>query len=207
MSRRRRMYADVVTWSPFQGCHFDCVYCRPSFQAQAKRQKQRCLRCYDYTPHEHPERLDRMPPGQNTVFVCSSGDISFCHPEYTREIIAAIRRDAEKNPDRDYYLQSKRPEYFEQFLDEYPDKALPQNAILVTTLETNRDEGYEDFSKAPPPSQRWSQFYLLDWPRKAVTAEPLMDFDVPDFADMLTAIGVVPRIPQSYIKSIKPEHV
>ena len=132
-----RMYKDVVTWSVAGGCLFDCTYCRPSFQAQAKRQRQNCERCYDYTPHEHPERLVRMPSGQKTVFVCSSGDISFCDPEYTLRILSAIRADAEKKPGRAYYLQSKAPAYFEQFLGE-----LPRQVTLVTSLETNRCRGY-----------------------------------------------------------------
>ena len=65
--------------------------------------------------------------------------------------------------------------------------------ILVTTLETNRDEGYGAVSKAPPPSKRYAQFKKLEWPRKVVTVEPAMDFDVEEFAEWLI--------------SLKPEYV
>lgn len=41
------MYANARTWNPFKGCLFDCTCCEPSFQKQAKRQKQRCLDCYN----------------------------------------------------------------------------------------------------------------------------------------------------------------
>ena len=60
--------------------------------------------------------------------------------------------------------------------------------ICVTTLETNRDEGYEKVSKAPPPSERFKQFLALDYPRKVITVEPIMNFDVREFADMILQI-------------------
>ena len=37
-------------------------------------------------------------------------------------------------------------------------------------------------SKAPKPSIRYQQFLNLDYPRKVVTIEPVMDFDVDIFA-------------------------
>ena len=74
----------------------------------------------------------------------------------------------------------QRPEFFQQFLGE-----LPENVVLVTTLETNRDEGYEKVSKAPLPSWRYAQFAALEYPRKVVTIEPVMDFDFHRFCDMI----------------------
>jgi hypothetical protein len=65
--------------------------------------------------------------------------------------------------------------------------------ILVTTLETNRDEGYKAISKAPVPSKRCEQFRKMDYPRKVVTIEPVMDFDTEIFF--------------SWILDIKPEYV
>lgn len=171
-----RMYKGVKTWNPFKGCLFDCEYCKPSFQLQAKRQKHNCMDCYNYTPHEHLERIDRIPNAE-TVFVCGNGDISFARKDYTREIINAIRRRNEKHPDRTYYFQSKRPEYFETFTGLFPG-----NVIVLTTIETNRDNGYHKVSKAPPPSKRYRQFSVLDYPRKVITIEPIMDFDLDVFS-------------------------
>ena len=177
------MYAGAKTWSPFCGCDFDCVYCRPSFQAQAKRQKHRCGKCYRYQPHTHSERLTKIPNSE-IVFVCGNGDISFCPPAFTRRIIEAIRWHGARHPKTTYYLQSKRPEYFQQFLRELGD-----HTILVTTLETNRDEGYEAISKAPPPSERYEQFKALDYPRKVVTVEPMLDMDPRQFAWQIAALS------------------
>lgn len=170
------MYATAKTWSPFKGCEFDCSYCRPSFQLQAKRQMHNCSACYNYAPHTHPERLSRIPAA-DIVFVCGNADISFCDPAFTRQIIAAIKQHNARKPDKTYYFQSKRPEYLAQFVAE-----LPRNAIIVTTLETNRDEDYASISKAPPPSLRYQQFQALAYPRKVVTIEPVMAFDVDTFS-------------------------
>ena len=86
---KSRMYTGVKTWNPFKGCSFDCSYCKPSFQLQAKRQKHNCIKCYTYVPHQHPERLNRIPSAE-TIFVCGNGDISFSGKSYTREIIESI---------------------------------------------------------------------------------------------------------------------
>lgn len=165
--------------SGFKGCRFDCLYCRPSFQRQAKRQKQKCTDCYHYRPHYHPERLNRIPSA-DIIFVAGNGDLAFCIDEYTRRIIASIREHNKRCPEKVYYFQSKKPECLKPFLKEFPD-----NVILVTTLETNRDQGYLKVSKAPVPSERYRQFKALDWPRKVVTVEPVMDFDLDGFGQWL----------------------
>jgi len=183
-SETSNMYADAQTWNPFKGCRFGCAYCVPSFQQQAKRQKHLCEQCYGFVPHEHPERLGRVPSSE-IVFACGNGDIAFADPAYVRRVIDAIAaRNGRSRKEQVFYLQSKRPECLAPHVD-----ALPDNVILVTTLETNRDEGYDGISKAPPPSERFRQFLALDWPRKVVTVEPMMDFDAAEFAGWLARIG------------------
>ena len=181
--KKTNMYANAQTWNPFKGCKFDCTYCVPSFQQQSKRQKHLCNSCYEFAPHEHPERLSKAPSTE-IVFVGGNGDVAFARPAYLSRIIEAIaERNARSRKEQVFYLQSKRPECFAPHLGE-----LPNNVILVTTLETNRDDGYDSVSKAPPPSERYRQFLELDWPRKVVTSEPMMDFDVEVFANWLINI-------------------
>ena len=187
MSDQPNMYANAKTWNPFKGCHFDCVYCVPSFQRQSKRQKHLCQDCYTYSPHCHEDRLDKIPSAR-IIFVCGNADISFCPEEFARRIVARIVEHNLRAPAKTYYLQSKRPAYFEPLLGQ-----LPPNVILLTTLETNRDGGYDLVSKAPPPSERYHQFKNLDYARKVVTIEPVLDFDVPVFG--------------SWIENIRPEYV
>lgn len=186
---KNSMYDDTKTWNPFKGCRFDCVYCEYTFKKQAKRQKQICTDCYNYVPHYHPERLKLSKiPSTQTIFVCGNSDISFCRAKYTFQIIEAIKKRNKRRPEKTYYFQSKRPDYFAPFLSD-----LPTNSIILTTLETNRDKGYRQISKAPVPTVRYKQFLSLDYPRKVVTIEPVMDFDLDVFVD--------------WIKSIDPEYV
>ncbi len=177
-----RMYQEAKTWNPFKGCDFNCSYCVPSFQQQAKRQKRNCEHCYQYMPHEHPERLSKFPSSK-IVFVCGNADISFCDQAYTARIIDAVKQHSQRCPEKNFYFQSKKPEYFQQFLRSFPDKV-----ILVTTLETNRDAGYDQVSEAPVPSVRYKQFLDLDYARKVVTIEPVMDFDTDIFTSWLIAL-------------------
>jgi protein gp37 len=181
------MYAAAKTWNPFKGCEFDCSYCAPSFQRQSKRQKNLCQDCYTYTPHCHEDRLDKIPSAK-IIFVCGNADISFCPSDFARRIIDRIVKHNIRAPYKTYYLQSKRPEYFTPLLP-----LLPDNVILLTTLETNRDAGYAAVAKAPPPSVRYRQFKALKYPRKVVTIEPMLDFDHKTFAN--------------WICSIRPEYV
>ena len=112
------MYADAKTWSPFKGCRFDCTYCGPSFQLQAKRQKQNCSKCYDYVPHCHEERLGKIPSA-SIVFVCGNADISFCPPRFTRKIIDAVVHHTGRIQ-KTFYFQSKRPSYLSNFCPCFP---------------------------------------------------------------------------------------
>lgn len=185
---KTNMYPKTKTWNPFKGCKFDCTYCGPSFKRQARRQLHICQQCADYVPHCHEKRLANIPSSP-IVFVAGNADISFCPPRFTRKIIAAIKARIQRGRgNQTFYFQSKRPACFEQFLDEFPPEV-----ILVTTLETNRDEGYREVSKAPVPSKRYEQFKSLDYPRKVVTVEPVMDFDLKIFS--------------RWIISLKPEYV
>lgn len=175
------MYPETKTWNPFVGCKFDCTYCGPSFKRQAKRQKQNCIKCYQYTPHFHPHHLFKIP-STPIVFACGTGDVSFCKPKNILKIIDAIKQHKGKIS-QVFYFQSKKPACLKPFL-----KLLPKNVILVTTLETNRDTGYKKISKAPVPSKRYRQFLALNYPRKIVTIEPVIDFDVKPFAKWIIKI-------------------
>ena len=186
--KKQNMYQGVKAWNPFVGCRFDCAYCRPSFQRVVKRVwimqgRKEGDGCRDFSPHEHPERLKSLPSG-NVIWPCAHGDISFARPEFIKQVIGKTK----EYPAREFYLQSKNPACFNQYLCLFP-----ENTILLTTLETNRDEGYERISKAPAPSVRYKAFLGLKWPRKIVTMEPLLDFD--------------PEILLLWIKNIAPEGV
>lgn len=173
--------ASAGQWNPFVGCLFGCLYCILSFQLQLKRwAKNHCERCYTFIPHEHPERLVQPLPktrfGQ-FIFTCSNGDITFCTTEYLERILARMRYDAA----RTFLLQSKNPRTFARI-------RFPDNVILGTTLETNRDDGYDRISKAPAPSQRYQDFLHVRHRSKMVTIEPVLDFDSDVLIDWIAEI-------------------
>jgi len=186
-SKKTRMYSNTKTWNPFKGCKYDCVYCKVSFQALNKRLD--CEQCKSYIPHYHVERLyPEKIPNAEIVFVCGNGDITFCDSSYVYNILDCIKEKNKTHPNITYYLQSKNPACFTKYLN-----LLPQNVILVTTLETDEDEDYRKISKAPLPSKRYEDFLKLNYPRKVVTIEPIMEFNHYIFLE--------------WIKKIKPEYV
>jgi hypothetical protein len=141
----------------------------------------KCCNCSKYAPHVHPERLTRVP-SEKSIFVCEDGDISFAPPSFIKQVLEVMRNDTKIG--RIWFMQSKNPACFNQYL-----QLLPENTYLVSTLETNRDEGYENMSKAPLPSIRYRDFLSLDWEKKIVTVEPILAFDLGPFVEQIMNIN------------------
>lgn len=169
------MYEETETWNVIKGCLFNCNYCEKSFQLQAKRQKHRCIDCYNYVPHFHPERLKRYLPKNKLIFCCASGDIAFAKTEWIQKVLDEIRLRV----DHTFLLQTKKPSCLKDF-------AIPENVIIGTTIETNRDTKH--ISKAPDTTMRKIWLNELNC-RKAVTMEPILDFDMLIVIDWIRAIN------------------
>jgi DNA repair photolyase len=171
----------IKSWNPFVGCEYDCVYCMSSFKRQMKRRKKHCFDCYDFKPHFHAERLDNSLPrtnGNDFIFCCDMGDVAFCRPNWMQQILARIRH----LPDRTFLIQSKNPGIFRNY-------RFPENVLLGTTIETDRDKLYQGISSAPLPSQRYRAMMKLRHSRKIVTIEPILDFGVEILEEWVGKIG------------------
>jgi hypothetical protein len=170
---------DTKGWNPFVGCDFGCTYCTTSYKAPVAKwgEWNDCPDCIAYRPHYHPERLHiKNIPSESVIFVEGTGDISFCDPAFVDQILVVMRSDkykSRKGKSRVFLMQSKNPACFANILQK-----LPENVVLMTTIETNRDSGYSAVSKAPLPSQRFKDFLQLAWPRKAMVMEPILKFDL-----------------------------
>ena len=172
------------TWNPFAGCEFGCVYCYgPSVYAKFSK----CEQCKKFTPHFHKERLkQKFKPGE-TVFVCSMGDISFASFDQFADILEVISN----YPETTFYIQSKNPTYFMRY-----GSFIGRNVVLGTTIETNFTFSLAHrsiISKAPLCPDRKEAMVKLDHPRKYVSIEPEILFNV--------------VIMTEWIKQIAPEFV
>ena len=167
---KSRMYEvegkTVRTWNVFKGCKYDCNYCVQ--REQAKRQKHRCEKCYNYEPHMHLERLGEKFKSGEVVFVAAAGDISFANFYEFSDILTAIKKFWETT----FLLQSKNPAYFHSW-----DGHLPFNVVLGTTIETN-EYPRMFVSEAPYPIFRKHALHQIEHSRKYLTFEPMLNFDL-----------------------------
>ena len=180
----------VRTWNVFKGCEFDCIYCVQ--REQAKRQKHRCEKCYLYEPHLHAERLNEKFKPRETVFAVAAGDISFASFDQFADILEVIGN----YPETTFYIQSKNPEYFTQYLEQYSFMAQKpffygNNVLLGTTIETNRSLSLPENSPSNPPYpiSRARALQNLNHLRKYVAIEPIFGFDAVVLIDWLKAIA------------------
>ena len=150
------------TWNPIKGrCKHDCVYCfmkrwgKPLPDLRLDRQE-----------------METDLGKDNFIFVGSSTDMFAKNVDFNdRQRVIIKCRDF---PENKYLFQTKNPHNME-FHD------FPNDTVLATTLETNR---YIYNSKAPYPSIRAWGLEAIKLP-KMVTIEPIMQFDLIPFAEMI----------------------
>ena len=87
--------------------------------------------------------------------------------------------DLTASENNQYLFQTKAP-------INYGDWTFYDNQILCITLETNRQI---TSSVAPPPSRRIKDFFKIPHPHKAITIEPIMDFDLYEIVEMINYIS------------------
>lgn len=182
MYENSRMYPErIENISCWRGCTHGCSYCAfSSTLSRAKKaDKTPCDDCRAYTPHAHLEVLNKTPkktPDGTFSTIALNGDICFA-PD---SVFEAIIEYCNKWSDRTFLLQSKNPRRFLDFV-------FPDNVMLGTTLESNRDYSVGAISNAPMIADR-AEAMLHISNRKTITIEPLMDFDLDVFYRMIMKI-------------------
>jgi DNA repair photolyase len=166
------MYPWVTgTFNPVKGiCPHECIYCYMRDPKYARMKEPRLEKS------EFKTDLGK----DNTFFVGSSIDL-FAEA-IPGEWIQATLDHCQKFPDNEYFFQSKNPS---RFMEGF---TYPPTVLFGTTIESNRDHG---ITKAPGPKERFRAIRRLRAKgfRTMVSIEPIMDFDLDEFAEMLLRIN------------------
>jgi hypothetical protein len=174
------------TWNPVVGCLHNCNYCWARKLALGRlKTKPRYL--LGFKPQLIEHELSRRFYDQK-VFVTDMGDLfgDWVKREWIEKVIEAIT----KSPTSTFLLLTKNPKRFNEFVNN-----IPKNVILGTTIETNKDYPTSSGVIHSPQSrvQRYLSMKTLEYNRKFVAIEPLMDFD--------------PTVLERWIREINPERV
>ncbi|GAI31991.1 unnamed protein product, partial [marine sediment metagenome] len=127
------------------------------------------------------EELPFVPADVPVVFPCSGNDLGAATTSMKIRILEWLC----KAPENFYLLQSKNPAGLKE-VEQY----FPPNAIVGTTLETNRDDLCRAISNAPVPSERAEGMKLFNGGHYLmISVEPKMDCDPGPFAELIREVG------------------
>lgn len=188
---------DLKSINPLKGCTFSCY----NGKCWAERQCRMIEGDYfkngfepAFFENKMNEKLDEKSGGEyldkirenGYVWIGDLGDFS-CLGKMKQSMKKIIEKIIKPYPETMFLLETKDPSVYRRFVDN-----LPENVMLSTTLETNRGydygEGY-DVSNAPEPKERYEDFRVLDWDRKHISIEPLLDFDMKEFVGWIEDIS------------------
>lgn len=165
------------TWNSVIGCLHNCTYCwarRFALERLGHTEKYKV----GFAPKLAESELKKRFKNQ-FVFVSDMGDLfgEWVPKEWILKVIDATRR----SPSSDFLFLTKNPKRFKEFVHLCRD-----NIILGATIESNR---LHNFSKAPPVTERARAMTELSFKRKLVSVEPILDFDLDIFANMVADIA------------------
>ncbi|MCK5613548.1 DUF5131 family protein [Candidatus Pacearchaeota archaeon] len=160
------------TWNTIKGkCHHDCSYCYMKRWKNLKKAR-----------FDNKELKTDLGSG-NFIFVGSSNDLFNNNIPY--EWMIKTLEHCKKYSANKYLFQTKDTQEMSCWLEHMPD-----NSAVCTTLETNRN--YPEYmGNSPNPFTRALHFKGLVGVQRYITIEPIMDFDLGAFTDMIRAINPV----------------
>lgn len=118
------------------------------------------------------------------VFVSDMGDLfgDFIPSHWIQRVLEHTTHFPKTN----FLFLTKNPARYHEFLNQ-----MPENAILGATIETNNDQVFltDMISEAPPPSRRYAAMRDLDWDKKIISIEPVLDFELETFSQWIGDIS------------------
>ena len=180
----RKMFSIVTkTWNPVSGCSHFCSYCWARRLATTKLRNSNRYR-NGFKPRINPEEFKVKFREGDFVFVSDMGDLfgDFIPQSWILRVIDHVKHF----PETFFLFLTKNPSRYESFLD-----VMPENAILGATIETNRDSLYVEkgISAAPLPTIRYEAMKNLEWDKKFISIEPILDFDLEVFSEWISEIS------------------
>ena len=170
------------TWNPVTGCLHRCRYCWARRLAETKLKNSYRYR-KGFVPRLNENELKAKFSEGDFVFVSDMGDLfgGFIPREWILKILLHIK----KFPKTYFLFLTKNPVRYAECIDEFP-----ENVILGTTIETDRDDIYLNhrISEAPLPSVRYEAFKSIKWSKKFVAIEPILDFNLDRFSKWIKDI-------------------
>lgn len=166
------MYPGFKTWNPLAGkCEHECEYCSSNsfMRYPVFREK------YSGCPRLDRNTLEKRLGIGKMYFVVAQNDLFQAH--ISKCWISEVLRHCCMY-DNTYLFQTKNPERFVDFLQEYPEKT-----IFCTTIETNRE--YSQMGNTPSVSNRAFGMWNIRDANKQVTIEPIMDFDLTEMVELI----------------------
>jgi len=151
----------IFTWNVIVGCLMGCPYCYA--RRQAKRFKHRCLKCYRFEPHFHPERLTKplRVKKQSMIFSDSMGEPF--GPWVPREWVEAILDIVRRCPRHTFQFLTKCPAGAKGY-------TFPANCWIGTSVDRSAALGRLDILREVTAPLRFVSFEPL--------LGPMGDFDL-----------------------------
>jgi DNA repair photolyase len=163
------MYNFVThTWNPVKGkCGYGCFYC---YVNKWKRNN---------NPLHVDESCFRDDLGKgNFFFICSGCDLF--HPNVPDEWINRVLQYMRQYQDSKYLLHTKNPGRVLELAQK--GFVWPGDTTLCVTIESNR--WFEEMGEASEPEARFDILSRISG-KRMITVEPVMDFDVTEFAEQI----------------------
>ena len=133
---------------------------------------------YSGLPRIYEKEMNTDLGGGSFIFVCAQNDLFA--DAIPADVIKRVLDHCNNYPENKYLIQTKNPSRYLSY-----QRYLPKNFILGTTIESNRT--YPEMGDTLSPFDRADCLgsVALMGNKRFVTIEPVLDFDVVQFADLL----------------------